>query len=175
MRSTPRRSTACVVAALAVLSAPLGRARRPDRPTFRSSARLVELSVVVTDRDGKPVTFMEQIRPSDRVGLYGLGGGGWLRVLHDFTSDATALVRAISRLRGNVSTALAGEEDAERLEAEMAEMAERFHRIRIKVNRPGLDVRHRHGYFATATQKQANAQRSAAIQAAVASPIDATR
>lgn len=411
----------CVVAALAVLSAPLGRAQQRDRPTFHSSARLVELSVVVMDRDGKPFTgltaadfqvfdegkpqtvklfsvegsggpppaapspqrnprefsnrlpdsgavtiilfdqlnsgfattanvrnhlvkFLEQIQPSDRIGLYTLGGGGALRVLHDFTSDATALVRAISRLRGNVSTALAGEEDAERLEAEMAEMAERFgdvtarsgggvlgessgtammrhfqgsravatidalesighhlsgvqnrknliwvsagfpltafdyrgrvktgeinratralndanvalytvdarglmpalsgvpgnqtfttlsmvagnqdilrsvaedtggraffntndihgairraaddarvtyvlgfypsndvwdgrfHRIRVKVNRPGLDVRHRQGYFAAATQKQANAQRSAALQAAVTSPLDA--
>jgi VWFA-related protein len=381
------------------------------RPTFRSAARLVELSIVVTERDGKPVTglaagdfaifddgkpqkvaffsiegaaattpaapaparnprefsnrmpdtgavtiilfdqlntgfaeganvrnhlvkFLEQIQPSDRVGLYSLRGGGALRVLHDFTSDAKALVRAISRLRGNVSIELEGEQDGARLDAEMSELMNsvsgesggtammrhfrgtravatidalesighhlagvqnrknliwvsagfplvgfddrgrsktgeinratralsdanvavytvdarglipafsgmpgkpvfttlsmvagnqdilrstaeetggraflntndingairraaddarvtyvvgyyptnevwdgRFHQVRVKVSRPGLEVRHRKGYFAAATQKQAASQRSAALQAAVSSPIDAS-
>jgi VWFA-related protein len=49
----------------------------------------------------------------------------------------------------------------------------RFHRIRVKVNRPGLDVRHRKGYFAGATPQQAAAQRTAALKAAALSPIDA--
>ena len=40
----------------------------------------------------------------------------------------------------------------------------RFHRIEVKVNRPRLQVRHRQGYFAVATEKQASSQRSAAHQ-----------
>jgi VWFA-related protein len=188
-----------IAATLAALAAPLLEAGRQDPLSFRSNTRLVELSVVVTDRDqnavpgltagdfqifddGKPqkvelfsvegsrtaapappapprpareisnklpstgsvtiilydqlntsevarmnvrehvARFLEQIRPDDRVGLYVLGGDGVLRVAHDFTSDARALVRAVSRLRGNVSTALAGEQDGARLDAEIAEL-----------------------------------------------------
>ncbi len=44
-----------IVAALTVLAAPLLEAGRQDRPSFRSNTRLVELSVVVTDRDRNPV------------------------------------------------------------------------------------------------------------------------
>jgi len=420
MSMTSDRSVTCVVATLAVVGAAMPAAQQ-DRPSFRSGARLVEVSVVVTDRDRNPVTgmtandfqildngkphtvalfwiegegsspaaprattppprlprefsnrladtggvtiilfdqlntpsgpkmrardqivrFLEQIRPDDRVGLYALTGDGTLRVLHDFTSEATSLVRAVSRLRGNVSPALAATEDGERLDREIEEvlgtetgivratgtgesggtammkhfqgsravatidalesigrhlsgvrnrknliwvsaafplvafdyrgrsktgeinratralndanvalytvdargllpaltgvpgqqtfttlsmvagsqdilrsLAEdtggraflntndihgavrraaddarltyvlgyyptndvwdgRFHRIGVKVNRPGLEVRHRTGYFAVATQEQASAQRSAALQSAVSSPIDA--
>jgi VWFA-related protein len=415
---TWRQRVYSVVAALAVVSAPLARAQQQDRPVFRAAARLVELSVVVTDRDRNPVAgltandfqifddgkpqkvvlfavegdgvappvsrsvpiaastrslgefsnrladaggvtiilydqlntptgpnmrvrehlakFLGQIKPDDRVGLYVLTADGTLRVLHDFTSDAASLVRAVSRLRGSLSPALAAEEDAARIEAEFADLTSdigegggkalmkhfqgsraattidalesigrhlsgvqnrknliwvsaafplvafdyvgksktreinratralsdanvalytvdargliptfagpprlgapqvatslsmvaenqdilrivaedtggraflntndiqgavrraaddarmtyvlgfyptsevwdgRFHRISVKVSRPGLEVRHRQGYFAVATQAQANAQRSAALQAAVASPIDAS-
>jgi hypothetical protein len=50
----------------------------------------------------------------------------------------------------------------------------RFHQVSVKVSRPGLDVRHRKGYFAVATQAQATAQRAAALQAATTSPINAS-
>jgi VWFA-related protein len=198
-----------IAAVLTVLIAPLLEAGGQDRPTFRSSTRLVELSVVVTDRDRNPLSgltaadfeifddgkpqkvelfsvegsetprraaaaaaapapaqnprefsnkmpdtssvtvilydqfntplathmnarehvarFLEQIRPDDRVGLYVLDPGGSLRVVHDFTSDAASLVRAVSNLRGRVSTALAAEEDGARLDAEIgAEVAALF-------------------------------------------------
>jgi VWFA-related protein len=415
---TSGQRVSCVMAAVAVLCAPLAWAQQQDRPSFRASARVVEVSIVVTDRDGNPVTgltaadfqafdddkpqkveffsiegpdaaaaaltvappprpgefsnkvadasgvtiilfdqlntpadarmrardhvigFLEQIRPTDHVGLYVLTADGALRIIHDFSNDAASLVRAVSRLRGGISPMLAGEQDGAQLEAEIADMAERFgdvagtssvsgesggkammkhfgqlrgmssidvleaighhlsgvqqrknliwvsggfplgalrlsktkeinratralndanvalypvdarglmpafsgvpgkltfttlsmvagnqdilqltaegtggraflntndiqgavrraaddarrtyvlgyyptndvwdgrfHRIRVKVDRPGLEVRHRKGYFAVATQAQASAQRSAALQAAVASPIDAS-
>ena len=205
MMSASGRSVPTVVAAtLAMLAAGLLHAQQ-DRPTFRSSARLVELSVVVTDRhqnpatgltatdfqildDGKPqkvalfwieestaptssaaaaaapaatkttprdrrefsnrlldtgsvtivlfdqfntpsnarmrardhvLKFLSQIKPDDRIGLYVLDDSGALRVLHDFTSDAASLVRAISSLRGGDSAALAGSEDSARLALEL--------------------------------------------------------
>jgi VWFA-related protein len=206
MSMTSAQRAACVVTAVglvstALLVAHLG-ARQQDRPSFRSGARLVEVSVVVTDRDRNPVTgltandfhilddgkpqkvalfwiegegsssatppsttppprparefsnqladtggvtiilfdvlntpsgpkmrardqivrFLEQIRPDDRVGISVLTGDGSLRVLHDFTSDATSLVRAVSKLRGNVSPALAAAEDGARLDREIEDV-----------------------------------------------------
>jgi hypothetical protein len=50
----------------------------------------------------------------------------------------------------------------------------RFHRIVVKVNRPELEVRHRQGYFAVATERQASSHRAAALNAAVVSPINAS-
>jgi VWFA-related protein len=50
----------------------------------------------------------------------------------------------------------------------------RFHQVRVKLNQPGLDVRHREGYYAVPTQKQAHAQRSGALESAVQSPVDAS-
>jgi VWFA-related protein len=50
----------------------------------------------------------------------------------------------------------------------------RFHQVRVKVNRRGVDVRHRQGYFAFATQKQAESQRSASLLSAIMSPFDAS-
>ena len=42
--------------------------------------------------------FLGQLQPHDRVALYALSGSG-LRVLHDFTSDATPLIEALNRYR----------------------------------------------------------------------------
>jgi VWFA-related protein len=178
MMTNTSRHVTWIAASLAVLAAALLEAGRQERPSFRSTTRLVELSVVVTDKDRNAVTgltagdfqieddgkaqkvaifsvegsstaapapparprpprefsntvpdtgsvtimlydqlnssdavrmsvrehvgrFLEQIRPDDRVGLYVLGGEGVLRVVHDFTSDAASLVRAVASLRGN--------------------------------------------------------------------------
>ena len=198
-RVTSRRSAVCLAAALSIVATPLLPAAQQDRPPFRSNTRLIEVSVVVTDRDGKPAPgltaddfqvfdngkpqkvelfsvenaaaaspvptpapgrlrefsneipdvghvtiilfdqlnssdlarmnarehvgrFLEQIRPDDRVGLYVLDGLGMLRVVHDFTSDASSLVKAVSSLRGNSSLAVAAEDEGARLEAELAEL-----------------------------------------------------
>ena len=205
MTTTPGKRVTCVVAALAIVSAPRVLAQEQDRPTFRSGARLVEVSVVVTDRnrtpvdgltaadfqvfdDGKPqqvqlfsiervgapaaapaavasarhprefsnsmpdtgsvtiilfdqfntpssdrmyardhvLRFLEQIRPEDRVGLYALDSSGGLRIVHDYTSDASALVRVLAKLQGSTSMTIAGTEDAGRLKQLEAEMDAAF-------------------------------------------------
>jgi len=46
------------------------------------------------------IKFLQQLKPSDRVALYSLGRQ--VRVLHDFTSDSTALVAALNHYRGHV-------------------------------------------------------------------------
>jgi len=331
--------------ALRAANAALEAANRHIRRGLEAAARIQRSLLPATLPDTAGFKFAYGFRPSealagdglnvvrldeDRVGLYVLVGDGSLRVLHDFTSDATSLVRAVSSLRGNVSMALAGEEDAARLEAELRDLFEdsrltemgqhfqglravatidalesigrhlsgarnrknliwvsagfplgafgyrgrsrtreinratralndanvalytvdargliptltgvpgnqtfttlsmvalnqdilqsvaeetggraflntndiqgavrraaddarmtyvlgyyptnevwdgRFHRVEVKVNRPGVEVRHRKGYVAVATQKQASSERSAALQAAVASPIGAS-
>jgi VWFA-related protein len=70
------------------------------------------------------ITFLRQIRPSDRVGLYVLESNS-VRVLHDFTQDASSLLKAIDRAAGGTSAALAGSQDrlpagAADLDAELA-------------------------------------------------------
>jgi VWFA-related protein len=55
------------------------------------------------------IKFLEQLQPQDRVALYTLTDQ--LRVLHDFTSDATSLLRAVQRYKGHYSSELAASED----------------------------------------------------------------
>jgi VWFA-related protein len=50
------------------------------------------------------IKFLMQIQPQDRLALYVLGSK--LRVLHDFTSDATALLAELRKYAGHVSPAL---------------------------------------------------------------------
>jgi VWFA-related protein len=57
------------------------------------------------------IKFLEQLQPQDRVALYTLTDQ--LRVLHDFTSDATSLLRVIQRYKGRYSHELAASEDVE--------------------------------------------------------------
>jgi VWFA-related protein len=54
------------------------------------------------------IKFLSQLQPQDRVALYTLTTH--LAVLHDFTSDAAPLLRAIERYKGHVSTPLAADE-----------------------------------------------------------------
>ena len=55
------------------------------------------------------VKFLGQIQRDDHVALYVLESNV-VRVLHDFTSDATSLLRALSRYRGKTSGELAASE-----------------------------------------------------------------
>ncbi len=50
----------------------------------------------------------------------------------------------------------------------------KFHEIKVHVNRPGVQVHCRRGYFATSDPPNGEAERKAALEAAMASPIDAT-
>ncbi len=54
------------------------------------------------------IKFLRQLQPQDRVAIYTLGNG--LRILHDFTSDAAPLLRAIARHTGSSSPELAASE-----------------------------------------------------------------
>jgi VWFA-related protein len=51
------------------------------------------------------VKFLGQIQPQDRVAVYTLGRD--LRILHDFTNDASSLVRSVQQFKGRSSEALA--------------------------------------------------------------------
>src|SRR5713226_8308411 len=54
------------------------------------------------------IKFLGQLQPQDRVALYTLTTN--LRVLHDFTSDATRLLQALDRFKGHSSATLAASE-----------------------------------------------------------------
>src|SRR5712692_6508611 len=54
------------------------------------------------------VKFLGQLQPQDRVGLYTLTTR--LSILHDFTSDAAPLLRALARFKGHAGTELAASE-----------------------------------------------------------------
>ena len=47
------------------------------------------------------IKFLEQIQPQDRVALYTLGSN--LRMLHDFTNDASSLLAILQRYSGRIS------------------------------------------------------------------------
>ncbi|MGO9094585.1 MAG: VWA domain-containing protein [Bryobacteraceae bacterium] len=54
------------------------------------------------------IKFLQQLQPDDRVALYTLGST--LRILHDFTSDNTVLLRALARHYGRNSVEVADSE-----------------------------------------------------------------
>jgi VWFA-related protein len=56
------------------------------------------------------VSFLRQLRPHERLGLYVLDGRS-LRILHDFTSDTASLITFLDGLTGTTSAALAASED----------------------------------------------------------------
>jgi VWFA-related protein len=76
--------------------------------------------------------FLKQIQPHERVALYTMGRS--LRVLHDYTSDASSLIDRLSRwsarvepdLEASVGMAKSGDPMAEYLSAEFLEAEQRF-------------------------------------------------
>lgn len=50
----------------------------------------------------------------------------------------------------------------------------KFHDLKVRVNRRGLDVRHRKGYFATVNAPPSDQQRMAEVRTALSSPLEAT-
>ena len=54
------------------------------------------------------VSFIEQIEPHDRVGIFALGRE--LRVLHDLSTDASGLIAALKRYKGRAATDLLASE-----------------------------------------------------------------
>jgi VWFA-related protein len=57
------------------------------------------------------IKFVQELKPSDRIGLYVLDETDNIRVLHDFSSDSSSLLRALARFRGRTSNAVATTED----------------------------------------------------------------
>ena len=93
--------------AAAALGGAIRETNRPD------GDRNVNATVILFDRlntrfedqvsaRNEIIKFLSTIRPEDRVALYVLDSNT-IRVLHDFTSDSTSLIRAIARFRGTTS------------------------------------------------------------------------
>jgi len=100
-------------------NAPLERAETPLPPNIysnepdRQAGAPTSLTVILFDvlntkfqdqvyaRDHL-IKFLEQLQPSDRVAIYRLATD--VRVLHDFSNDATSLLRALGRYKGRVNT-----------------------------------------------------------------------
>lgn len=62
------------------------------------------LNTSITDQafaNQRVIKFLQQLRPQDRIALYALGSR--LRVLHDFTNDATSLLAALKNYKGQLS------------------------------------------------------------------------
>lgn len=88
----------------------VGRAEALPANTFSNlpsrAGATQNLTVILLDTLNTPIAdqvkakkevlqFLQQIRPGDRVAIYGLGTS--LRVIHDFTGDGEALARAVTR------------------------------------------------------------------------------
>jgi VWFA-related protein len=87
--------------------------QRPGMPTSVSIILLDGLNTNTQDQiysRNQVVKFLKTIQPGDRVGLYVLGNG--LKVLHDFTSDATDLIAQLDSYKGQNLPDVAASEGA---------------------------------------------------------------
>ena len=85
--------------------------QRPGVPSSVTIILLDTLNTRWTDQiyaKQQVVKFLQTIQPTDRVGIYTLGAG--LRVLHDFTTDSSSLLKALDRFKGQNLPDLAASE-----------------------------------------------------------------
>jgi VWFA-related protein len=85
--------------------------RLADRSTPMSATAILldGLNTRITDQQYarlQVIKFLQQIQPQDRVALYTLGGN--LRMLHDFTNDASSLLAVLQRYAGRLPPAEGG-------------------------------------------------------------------
>lgn len=77
---------------------------RVERSGTPASITIVLLDVVNTRREDQIyaksdfIRFLKTVRPEDHIGVYVLAGG--LRILHDYTTDASDLVAKVASLQG---------------------------------------------------------------------------
>jgi VWFA-related protein len=96
--------------------------RIEDRPDIPSSVTVILLDSLTTKVEdqmyarARLVTFLQQLQPEDRVAIYSLGRS--LRVLHDFTTDSSALLARLAKYRGP-NLDIAWSESGEMVDAEM--------------------------------------------------------
>jgi VWFA-related protein len=82
-----------------------------------SSATIVlidRLNTSMTDQvavRNQALRFLSEIRPGDRVGLYMLDNADAIHVLHDFTADASSLIKALARFKPRTGNEVAATED----------------------------------------------------------------
>lgn len=82
--------------------------QRTNSPTSATVILVDELNTGWADNvytRQQTIKLLRQVKPQDRVALYLLRGN--LHILHDFTSDATALLRALEKHRSGDSSKLA--------------------------------------------------------------------
>jgi VWFA-related protein len=100
-------------------------AEPPAVPTFTNRVldRSTTVSVILIDNlntglvdqiavRNQAIAFLRELRDNDRVAVYLIDNSDTLRVLHDFTSDTRALVRAVAKVRARTSNEVAAAEDA---------------------------------------------------------------
>ena len=96
--------------------------RLEDHPGTPSSVTVLLLDALNTNFQDQAyakqqvLKFLQQIQPTDRIGIYTLGRS--LRVLHDYTTDSSDLLRKLAKYRGENLPDLAASEPVVALQDE---------------------------------------------------------
>lgn len=98
-------------------------AQRTGIPSNVTVILLDSLNTKFTDQAyarNQVIAFLKQLQPEDRVAIYTLGRG--LRVLHDYTSDASLLVKRLASYNGESLPALAASEGSSFEQGELQQL-----------------------------------------------------